>query len=152
MGRQISWQWVKQVKLYFYLNFHICGTLSLGQNSEMFEAVWSHFAMVHQCPGLCYVFCRGPSVSWSLLRFGLQNPLIPDEKREDVVSHIVLVHQSVVVYSKKFLQRLRRSNYVTPKNYLDFINTYLRLLDDQDKFILAQVCNCLDSAINFYLV
>jgi dynein heavy chain len=68
-----------------------------------------------------------------------QNPLIPDEKREAVVSHIVLVQQSVVVYSKKFLQRLRRSNYVTPKNYLDFINTYLRLLDDKDKSILAQV-------------
>ncbi|XP_076453104.1 dynein axonemal heavy chain 10-like [Babylonia areolata] len=67
-----------------------------------------------------------------------ENPLIPDEKREAVVSHIVLVHQSVVAYSKTFLQRLRRSNYVTPKNYLDFINTYLKLLDDKDKFILAQ--------------
>lgn len=68
-----------------------------------------------------------------------QNPLIPEDKREAVVSHIVLVHQSVVEYSKKFLQRLRRSNYVTPKNYLDFINTYTKLLDDKDKFILAQV-------------
>ena len=93
----------------------------------------------HVVHGLCYVCCS-------------QNPLIPDDKREDVVSHIVLVHQSVVVYSKKFLQRLRRSNYVTPKNYLDFINTYLRLLDDKDKFILAQVCNCLDSAINLHFL
>ncbi|XP_067660223.1 dynein axonemal heavy chain 10-like [Haliotis asinina] len=64
--------------------------------------------------------------------------LIPDNHREDVVSHIVLVHQSVGEYSKKFLQRLRRNNYVTPKNYLDFINTYLKLLEEKDKFILAQ--------------
>ncbi|XP_035829687.1 dynein heavy chain 10, axonemal isoform X2 [Aplysia californica] len=66
------------------------------------------------------------------------NTLIPDDKREDIVAHIVMVHQSIGVYSAKFLQRLRRNNYVTPKNYLDFINTYLRLLDDKDKYILSQ--------------
>ena len=68
-----------------------------------------------------------------------QNALIPAEHREDVVGHIVLVHQSVGLYSKLFLQRLRRSNFVTPKNYLDFINTYLKLLKDKDQFILSQV-------------
>ncbi|BFZ18669.1 hypothetical protein BsWGS_21707 [Bradybaena similaris] len=67
-----------------------------------------------------------------------ENPLIPVTKREEIVTHIVMVHQSIGVYSIKFLQRLRRNNYVTPKNYLDFINTYLKLLNDQDKFILAQ--------------
>ncbi|GFS12625.1 dynein heavy chain 10, axonemal [Elysia marginata] len=66
------------------------------------------------------------------------NTLVPDEKREDIVAHVVMVHQSIGAYSKLFLQRLRRNNYVTPKNYLDFINTYLKLLDDQDKFILTQ--------------
>ena len=71
------------------------------------------------------------------LRF--QNSLIAEEHRDSVVEHIVLVHTSVVDYSKQFLQRLRRSNFVTPKNYLDFINTYLKLLQDKDKFILSQV-------------
>ena len=28
---------------------------------------------------------------------------------------------------------------MTPKNYLDFINTYLKLLDEKDKINLAQV-------------
>lgn len=69
----------------------------------------------------------------------LQNPLIPDQHREAVVSHIVNVHQSVVDFSIKFQQKLRRNNYVTPKNYLDFINTYLKLLDEKDKINLAQV-------------
>lgn len=50
-----------------------------------------------------------------------------------------MVHQKVGEYSKIFLQRLRRNNYVTPKNYLDFINSYLRLLEEKDKYILAQV-------------
>ncbi|KAL5017096.1 hypothetical protein ScPMuIL_006685 [Solemya velum] len=66
------------------------------------------------------------------------NQLIPEDHRESVVGHIVLVHLSVVDYSKKFLQRLRRNNYVTPKNYLDFVNSYLKLLDEKDKYILAQ--------------
>ena len=67
-----------------------------------------------------------------------QNTLIPDVHRENVVSHIVTVHQSVSDFSVKFLLKLRRSNYVTPKNYLDFINTYLKLLDEKDKWVLAQ--------------
>ncbi|KAL3856163.1 hypothetical protein ACJMK2_010948 [Sinanodonta woodiana] len=66
------------------------------------------------------------------------NQLIPENSREAVVSHIVLVHTSVGTYSKLFAQRLRRNNYVTPKNYLDFINTYLKLLEEKDKSILAQ--------------
>ena len=65
----------------------------------------------------------------------LQNPLIPLDKREDLISHIVLVHQSVGVYSARFLSQLRRANYVTPKNYLDYIGTYLKLLRDKDKYI-----------------
>ena len=74
-----------------------------------------------------------------ILSLRFQNSLIAEEHRDSVVEHIVLVHTSVVDYSKQFLQRLRRSNFVTPKNYLDFINTYLKLLQDKDKFILSQV-------------
>ena len=65
---------------------------------------------------------------------------IPDENREAVVQHVVFVHQSVNNYSKEFQQKLRRNNFSTPKNYLDFINTYLKLLDEKDQFILQQVC------------
>ena len=56
-----------------------------------------------------------------------------------MVGHIVTVHESLGVFSRDFQHKLRRSNYVTPKNYLDFINTYLRLLDEHDKAILNQV-------------
>ncbi|XP_012943741.1 dynein heavy chain 10, axonemal, partial [Aplysia californica] len=67
-----------------------------------------------------------------------ENKLIPGEHREHLVSHCVKVHQSVNDYSQRFLQRLRRYNYVTPKNYLDFISCYLRILDEQDQNIQAQ--------------
>ena len=56
-----------------------------------------------------------------------------------MVTHIVKVHQSVSRFSKEFLQKLRRANYVTPKHYLDYINTYLKLLEEKDKFIQSLV-------------
>uniref|UniRef100_A0A8C1QBG0 Dynein heavy chain 10, axonemal-like n=1 Tax=Cyprinus carpio TaxID=7962 RepID=A0A8C1QBG0_CYPCA len=67
-----------------------------------------------------------------------ENPMIPECHSEAVIAHVCMVHSSVGEYSKLFLQTLRRSNYVTPKNYLDFISTYSNLLEDKDKYILAQ--------------
>ncbi|XP_014373608.2 dynein heavy chain 10, axonemal, partial [Alligator sinensis] len=76
-----------------------------------------------------------------------ENPLVPVENTEFVIEHIVTVHESVGDFSKKFLQKLRRSNYVTPKNYLDFINTYSKLLEEKNQFILAQ-CKRLEGGLD----
>uniref|UniRef100_A0A2K5ZE43 Dynein axonemal heavy chain 10 n=1 Tax=Mandrillus leucophaeus TaxID=9568 RepID=A0A2K5ZE43_MANLE len=78
---------------------------------------------------------------------GGRNPMIPAENIENVVKHVVLVHQSVGHYSKQFLQKLRRSNYVTPKNYLDFIHTYSKLLDEKTQYNIAQ-CKRLDGGLD----
>ncbi|XP_067295015.1 dynein axonemal heavy chain 10 isoform X2 [Pseudorasbora parva] len=67
-----------------------------------------------------------------------ESPMIPECHSEAVIAHVCMVHGSVGEYSKLFQQTLRRSNFVTPKNYLDFISTYSNLLEDQDKYILAQ--------------
>ncbi|XP_033076049.1 dynein heavy chain 10, axonemal [Trachypithecus francoisi] len=75
------------------------------------------------------------------------NPMIPAENIENVVKHVVLVHQSVGHYSKQFLQKLRRSNYVTPKNYLDFIHSYSKLLDEKTQYNIAQ-CKRLDGGLD----
>uniref|UniRef100_A0A8D1JU08 AAA+ ATPase domain-containing protein n=1 Tax=Sus scrofa TaxID=9823 RepID=A0A8D1JU08_PIG len=75
------------------------------------------------------------------------NPMIPVENIEDLVEHVVLVHESVGEFSKQFLQKLRRSNYVTPKNYLDFINTYSKLLDEKTQYNIAQ-CKRLEGGLD----
>ncbi|XP_025789014.1 dynein heavy chain 10, axonemal [Puma concolor] len=75
------------------------------------------------------------------------NPMIPVENIDGVVEHVVLVHQSVGEFSKRFLQKLRRSNYVTPKNYLDFINTYSKLLDEKTQCNIAQ-CKRLEGGLD----
>lgn len=59
-----------------------------------------------------------------------QEEALDAEVRSSIVSHMVLVHQSVRNFSSKFLEQLRRYNYVTPKNYLDFIHNYKRALAD----------------------
>ena len=64
--------------------------------------------------------------------------MIPKAYTADVIDHVCMVHSSVGDYSKLFLQKLRRSNYVTPKNYLDFISTYSKLLEENDQYILGE--------------
>ncbi|XP_039735198.1 dynein axonemal heavy chain 10 [Pteropus medius] len=75
------------------------------------------------------------------------NLMIPAEYTESLVEHVVLVHQSVGEFSIQFLQKLRRSNYVTPKNYLDFINTYSKLLDEKTQYNIAQ-CKRLEGGLD----
>ncbi|XP_055003053.1 dynein axonemal heavy chain 10 [Sorex araneus] len=75
------------------------------------------------------------------------NALIPGDSLESLVEHVVMVHESVDDFSKQFLQKLRRSNYVTPKNYLDFINTYSKLLDEKTQFNIAQ-CKRLEGGLD----
>lgn len=78
--------------------------------------------------------------------FMADNPALPAEHRDAVVNHVVHVHESLNYYSAQFLQRLRRRNYVTPKHFLDYIATYLRLVDEKTAFITAQ-CNRLAEGI-----
>ena len=75
----------------------------------------------------------------SSLYVSLQQTKIPDAQKDLVITHVVGVHASVGEYSSMFLRKLRRVNYVTPKNYLDFIKTYARLLDEKDHYVLEQV-------------
>lgn len=68
-----------------------------------------------------------------------QNEFIPKEQKENLVTHMVMVHQSVEHYSEQFAAKLRRKNYTTPKNYLDYIATYLSNLEKKDQANKNQV-------------
>merc|ERR1711871_1520027 len=56
--------------------------------------------------------------------FFLQEETLPEEHRASIIEHMVMVHSSVVEESVNFYESLRRRNYVTPKNYLDFLSNY----------------------------
>ncbi|KAG2382028.1 hypothetical protein C9374_005820 [Naegleria lovaniensis] len=60
----------------------------------------------------------------------LSDDSVPQDLLEGINEHMIFVHQSVERYSSRFALEYRRYNYVTPKNYLDYINTYKRLLSE----------------------
>ncbi|KAI8847268.1 dynein heavy chain and region D6 of dynein motor-domain-containing protein [Chytridium lagenaria] len=76
----------------------------------------------------------------------LQDNLVPQEHRASIVSHMVNVHLSVGDVSTAFLQKYRRANYVTPKNYLDYISTYNRLLQE-NRELNGKLCLRLESGL-----
>ncbi|KAI8814786.1 dynein heavy chain and region D6 of dynein motor-domain-containing protein [Cladochytrium replicatum] len=71
---------------------------------------------------------------------------IPSELRAAVVKHMVKVHLSVGEISIQFLQKYRRANYVTPKNYLDYVNTYNKLLEE-NRDLNGKLCVRLESGL-----
>ncbi|KAJ8924399.1 hypothetical protein NQ315_007195, partial [Exocentrus adspersus] len=73
-------------------------------------------------------------------------PKIPDMYKTNIIKHVVFVHQLVIQYTVDYTVKLRRKNYITPKHYLDFITTYLRLLEEKDNYINNQ-CERLTSGL-----
>ena len=58
--------------------------------------------------------------------------MIPENHMQNVIQHVVYVHKVVEDASVDYLTKLRRTNFVTPKNYLDFATSYLKLLEEKD--------------------
>lgn len=56
------------------------------------------------------------------------HPLIAENHLNGIVEHVVHVHQSVQNYSVRFLTECDRLNFVTPKHYLEYIHTNIRLM------------------------
>lgn len=60
----------------------------------------------------------------SVANYFLQDEPLPEQQRESIVEHMVVVHQGVIEASERFYGELRRHNYVTPKNFLDYLANY----------------------------
>jgi dynein heavy chain len=69
----------------------------------------------------------------------LQKVQIDDDLRKPVTDHVVMIHQSVQKYSIEFDAIYKRKNYSTPKNYLDFIQNYMKFLSEKRKICDFQV-------------
>ena len=65
----------------------------------------------------------------------LKDEDLPESLREHLVQHMVMVHMDVQRKSVDFFEKLRRHNYVTPKNYLDFIGNYKKELEGNRRMI-----------------
>lgn len=56
-----------------------------------------------------------------------------------IIKHIVYTHQTMNVYTNDFLVKLKRKNYLTPTHYIDYINTFLNLVNEKTDIITQQV-------------
>lgn len=72
-------------------------------------------------------------------QYFLQDEQLPNELREKIIRHLVYTHQSVVEFSQRFADEMRRFYYVTPANYLDFIMNYRMELKENYRAIEASV-------------
>ena len=77
----------------------------------------------------------------------LKEELIPAENKDAIVTHMVKVHLSVSEISTEFQQKYRRFNFVTPKNYLDYISTYNKLLQEYRE-LNGKLCTRLGSGLD----
>jgi hypothetical protein len=71
---------------------------------------------------------------------------IPDEFRPVILAHIVMVYMSVCKLSVDFVEQTRRTNYVTPKTFLDYIESYRTSLTKRRGFNETQ-CKRLDGGL-----
>ena len=69
----------------------------------------------------------------AVANYFLKEQDLDDDLREPITNHIVQVHLSVQDYSIKYEDEYKRRNYSTPKNYLDFINSYTKMLVSSKK-------------------
>lgn len=69
----------------------------------------------------------------------LQDITVPEEHRPNIVGHLVFAHQSIAERATQFIEEQRRYYYVTPKNYLDFIQNYRVQLTDNRKKNMSSI-------------
>lgn len=60
--------------------------------------------------------------------FLVGHPMIAENHLDGIVKHVVHVHNSVHNYSARFFAECDRLNFVTPKHYLEYIHTNIRLI------------------------
>lgn len=56
---------------------------------------------------------------------------LPPVHRAAVINALVFVHMSMYETNAKLARRQGRTNYVTPRHYLDFINQYVRIFNEK---------------------
>lgn len=66
------------------------------------------------------------------------NEFLTPDIRASAIEHCVFVHTNINEVSVDFYEKLHRKIYVSPTNYLDFLNSFLRLIGEQNSYILNQ--------------
>ena len=98
-----------------------------------------NFPGLVNCTSIDMYFTWPEDALSSVSNYFLKSKDLPDEQRPAIENVIVKVHLSIFEYSKEFERKMKRKNHATPKNFLDYINTYTSMLDKMRKGIERSV-------------
>lgn len=112
-------------------NLHI--VLAMSPAGDLLRVRCRNFPGLVSNTGINWFFPWPIEALVSVARYYLEEVEDLGEHKENIISHIVLVHSSVQKYSVDFELQLRRKNFSTPKNYLDFLNNYKKMLANNRK-------------------
>jgi len=113
-------------------NLHL--VLAMSPAGSSLRTRCRNFPGLVSCTSIDWFFPWPSEALHAVASHFLQNESLPDESRDEIVQHFVMVHLSVTEkYSPEFEMQRRRKNYATPKNYLDFINNYRSKLAENRK-------------------
>ena len=107
-------------------NLHI--VLSMSPAGQGLRIRCRNFPGLVNCTSIDMYFTWPKDALSSVANHFLKTKDLPEELRETLESHIVKVHLSIYDYSKEFERKMKRKNHATPKNFLDYISTYITML------------------------
>ncbi|XP_014219672.1 dynein heavy chain 10, axonemal [Copidosoma floridanum] len=113
--------------------------LSMSPSGDILRARCRSYPGLVNCTTIDWIFPWPEQALLAVASVTLRdNAFIPDVHREAVVRHAVHAHVLVNAYTSDFLAKLRRPNYVTPRHYLDALETYVNLLSERRSYIESQ--------------
>lgn len=114
-------------------NIHI--VLAFSPLGEIFRTRLRKFPSLVNCCTIDW-FTEWPEEALMNVAKGLiaDSDLNLGDDEDLCVDMFKIMHQSVERKSKKFLDELRRRNYVTPTSYLELLNTYKSVLIERKKY------------------
>ena len=101
---------------------------------------------------LTFVLMRSISMIKYILRYAVAEhfisrfKLISNDDKTKIIEYMVMVYESTNFYCDIYMEKMRRTAYVTPKNYLDSIHTFVDLYK-QKKDDLSKQAERLDVGI-----
>ena len=114
-------------------NIHV--VLAMSPLGEIFRTRLRKFPSLVNCCTIDW-FTEWPEEALLNVAKGViaDSDLVLGKDEDACVEMFKVMHQSVEIKSKKFLDELRRRNYVTPTSYLELLNLYKSILSERKKF------------------
>lgn len=109
-------------------NLHII--LAMSPAGDTLRARCRSFPGLVSCTSIDWFYPWPRDALREVAKSFLKEQDLPEDLREDIEMYVVDVHVSITkTYSPEFERKLNRKNFATPKNYIDFLQSYAHTLE-----------------------